>query len=95
MDRGAWWATVHGVAKSQTRLSDFTYRVKDILIQTTLQVLESQGSLPKQAKPSSKAYGLSSFWLNTGPISTLLGPGSGKAGAICVCAYRPDMRAGV
>ena len=23
MDRGAWWATVHGVAKSQTRLSDF------------------------------------------------------------------------
>ena len=24
MDRGAWWATVHGVAKSQTRVSDFT-----------------------------------------------------------------------
>ena len=22
MDRGAWWATVHGVAKSQTRPSD-------------------------------------------------------------------------
>ena len=22
MDRGAWWATVHGVAKSQTLLSD-------------------------------------------------------------------------
>ena len=22
MDRGAWWATVYGVAKSQTRLSD-------------------------------------------------------------------------
>ena len=22
MDRGAWWATVHGVAKSQTRVSD-------------------------------------------------------------------------
>ena len=25
MDGGAWWATVHGVAKSQTLLSDFTY----------------------------------------------------------------------
>ena len=25
MDEGAWWATVHGVAKSQTRLSDFTF----------------------------------------------------------------------
>ena len=22
MDRGAWWAVVHGVTKSQTRLSD-------------------------------------------------------------------------
>ena len=25
MDRGALWAAVHGVAKSQTRLSDFTF----------------------------------------------------------------------
>ena len=24
MDGGAWWATVHGVAKSQTRLINFT-----------------------------------------------------------------------
>ena len=24
MDRGAWWATVHGVAKSWTQLSDYT-----------------------------------------------------------------------
>ena len=23
--RGAWWAVVHGVAKSRTRLSDFTF----------------------------------------------------------------------
>ena len=25
MDRGAWWAADHGVAKSPTRLSDFTF----------------------------------------------------------------------
>ena len=25
MDREAWWATVHGVTKTWTRLSDFTY----------------------------------------------------------------------
>ena len=25
MDRGAWWAAVHGVAKSRTWLSDFTF----------------------------------------------------------------------
>ena len=27
MDKGAWWATVHGVAKSRTRLSNFTFHV--------------------------------------------------------------------
>ena len=25
IDRGAWWAAVHGVAKSWTRLSNFTF----------------------------------------------------------------------
>ena len=25
MDRGAWWAAVHGVPKSWTQLSDFTF----------------------------------------------------------------------
>ena len=27
VDRGAWWATVHGVTKSWTRLSTYTYNV--------------------------------------------------------------------
>ena len=25
MDGGAWWAAIHGVAKSRTRLSDLTF----------------------------------------------------------------------
>ena len=29
MDRGAWWATIHMVAKSQTRLSDCTLIITD------------------------------------------------------------------
>ena len=28
MDRGAWWATVHGVARSQTQLSDFHFTIQ-------------------------------------------------------------------
>ena len=32
MDRGGWWATVHGVAKSQTRLSDFTFFLSFFLL---------------------------------------------------------------
>ena len=27
-DRGTWWATVHGVAKSWTQLSDYTFTLK-------------------------------------------------------------------
>ena len=29
MDRGAWWATVHGAAQSQTRLSDWAQHDRD------------------------------------------------------------------
>ena len=32
MDRGAWWATVHGVAKSRTRLSDYTLSVAKLCV---------------------------------------------------------------
>ena len=32
MDGGAWWATVHGVAKSWTRLSDFTFTMLLLLL---------------------------------------------------------------
>ena len=34
MDGGAWWTTVHGVAKSRTRLSDFTSLSKNRLHHT-------------------------------------------------------------
>ena len=29
MDGGGWWATVNGVAKSRTRLSDFNFTLRD------------------------------------------------------------------
>ena len=32
MDRGAWWATVHGVAKSQTQLNGWIYLKKIFFI---------------------------------------------------------------
>ena len=31
MDGGAWWATVHGVAKSRTQLSDFTSLINPLV----------------------------------------------------------------
>ena len=38
MGGGAWWATVHGVAKSRTRLSNFTSTVILSVYQYLLQV---------------------------------------------------------
>ena len=41
MDREAWQATFHGVAKRQTRLSDFNVNVKLNNITFTLKMLNS------------------------------------------------------
>ena len=35
MDRGAWWATVHGVAKSGTQLSNFHFAFPGELTEQT------------------------------------------------------------
>ena len=32
MDREAWWATVHGIAKSWTRLSNFATLLQETLV---------------------------------------------------------------
>ena len=40
MEGGAWWATVHGVEKSRTRLSDFTHSLTLKLSMTFFTELE-------------------------------------------------------
>ena len=53
MDGGAWWATVHGITKSWTRLSDFTslhfiflvkkeWMVMQIILKTELIMVENE-----------------------------------------------------
>ena len=42
MDRGAWWATVHGVSKSRTRLSDFTFTLSILRIIIPILFIEKQ-----------------------------------------------------
>ena len=48
MDRGAWWATVLGVSKSQTRLSDLT---------TTKHLLKCLSSDRKTCKTAANTRG--------------------------------------
>ena len=49
MDRGAWWAAVHGVAKSPTGLSDVTFTFhfhaleKEMATHSSVLAGESQG----------------------------------------------------
>ena len=49
MNEGAWWAAVHGVAKSQTQLSDFPFTFhfhaleKEMATHSTVLPGESQG----------------------------------------------------
>ena len=40
MDRGAWYATVHGVAESGTQLSDFAFLLMAIKKRETLNMLQ-------------------------------------------------------
>ena len=35
MDRGAWWATIHGVTKSHTRLSDYHFHLHFFILKQT------------------------------------------------------------
>ena len=44
MDGGAWWATVHGVAKSRTWLSNFTFTLTPLFI--VLYKTSMKSSLP-------------------------------------------------
>ena len=50
MDGGAWWATVHAVAKSRTRLSDFTFTFhshaleKEVATQSSVLALRIPGT---------------------------------------------------
>ena len=48
MDRGAWWAVVHGVAKSRTRLSNLT----DFQLFICVQLFATPWNVPHQASLS-------------------------------------------
>ena len=39
MDRGAWWATVHGITKSWTRLNDLVYANGAILKKESIMLI--------------------------------------------------------
>ena len=41
MDGGAWWATVHGITKSWTRLSNFTFFLSNLLYDPAILLIDT------------------------------------------------------
>ena len=63
MDRGAWWVTLHGVAKSQTWLSDFTFTFYKSLTVNCLVLSDSAApwTVDHQAPPSME-FSRQEYW---------------------------------
>ena len=61
MDRGAWWAIVHGVAKSQTRLSNQeqnrSISYNDSVVKNTPANAEDAGSIPGSGRSPGEGNG--------------------------------------
>ena len=62
MDGGAWWAAVHGVAKSRTRLSIFTFTFhfhaleKEMATHSSVLAWRSPGTEEPSGLPSMGSY---------------------------------------
>ena len=52
MDRGAWWAAVHGVAKSWAQLSDFTFMEKEMATHSSVLAWRIPGTEEPGRRPS-------------------------------------------
>ena len=60
MDGGAWWAAVHGVAKSWTRLSDFTFTFHFHALKKEMATHSSDLAcrIPGTGEPDGAVYGV-------------------------------------
>ena len=68
IDGGAWWASVHGVAKSRTRLSDFTFTFhfhaleKEMATHSSIFALRIPGTGEPRGLPSMGSHRVGHDW---------------------------------
>ena len=84
MDGGAWWAAVHGVAKSLTRLSDFTFTFhfhaleKEMATHSSVLALRIPGTGEPGGLPSMGSHRVGHNWSDSVAAAHIY---------VCVCVY--------
>ena len=79
MDGGAWWATVHGVAKSQTLPSDFTPTFpfhaleKEMATHSSVLAWRIPGTGEPGGRPSMGSHNVRHDWSNLAAVSSSRG----------------------
>ena len=78
MDGGAWWAAVHGVAKSRTRLSNFTFTVhfhaleKEMATHSSVLAWRIPGTGEPDGLPSMGSHRVGHDWSDLAAAAALL-----------------------
>ena len=78
MGGGAWWAAVHGVAKSQTRLSDFTFTFhfhaleKEVATHSSVLAWRIPGMAEPGGLPSMGSHRVGHNWSDLAAAAALL-----------------------
>ena len=91
MDGGAWWAAVHGVAKSRTRLSDFTLTFhfhaleKEMAIHSSVLAWRIPGTGEPDGLPSMGLHRVGHDWSDLAAAAAAAYQNSSDDG---VCQYR-------
>ena len=76
---GAWWAAVHGVAKSQTRLSDFAFTFHFYALE---KAMAAHSSVPAWGIPGTGSHRVGHDWSDSAAAAAYGGkttPGSGSS----------------
>ena len=80
MDGGAWWAAVHGVVKSQTQLSDFTFTFyfhaleKEMATHSSVLAWRIPGTGEPGGLPSLGLHRVGHDWSNLAAAAAAMGP---------------------
>ena len=78
MDRGSWWAAVHGVTKSRTRLSDFTFTFhfhaleKEMATHSSVLAWKIPGTGEPGGLPSKESHRVGHDWSDLAAAAFLL-----------------------